>query len=137
MFCQRALSQLAEQRDWIEAQGWQLVLVHLSTKENGNALHRSLGLTDVAHVSDPHAELFRAFQLGKSSLRSMLSPSLWKQSLHTFKQGYRQSKVDGDALQLPGAFVVSRGAIVSAHRASQVYEVPDLRAMASESALMI
>ena len=89
MFCQKALSQLAEQREWIAAQGWQLVLVHLTSKENADSLHRALNLTEVPQVSDPQRELYRAFQLGHISVSSMLSPQLWKQSLHALMQGFR------------------------------------------------
>ncbi len=111
-----------------------MVLVHLTSDVNARALHQSYGLTDVASISDPRAELYRAFQLRKATAASLLSLKMMRRSAQALKRGFRQRGVKGDAMQLPGVFVIQNGAIVGSHRASQIYEVPDLKAMAREVA---
>lgn len=126
MFCDQQLSQLAERQSWIAERGWRLVVVHQSSEESAQARHRAVGLTEVESVLDQHTEWYRAFDLRKGGLADVFSLDLWKQALRAFRQGHRQRALDGDAMQFPGAFVISKGAIVSAHRGEGTHDLPDL-----------
>ena len=133
MFCDQQLSQLAERQAWLKEQRWRLVVVHQSDAATAEARHRAVGLADVESVSDPHTELYRAFDLRKGALTALFSLELWKQSFQAFRRGHRQGALDGDAMQDPGAFVIAKGAILSAHRGIATYDLPDLEAMAVEA----
>ena len=106
-----------------EANGSTLVLVHMlqSGKE-----HEYIDSTDVARVADPYCELYRAFGLGKGGVWELFGPRVVLQGVMALIQGCGVGHLAGDGLQLPGAFVVRDGVIVSSQKARDIADLPKL-----------
>ncbi len=128
-FCRRLLSDLARLRPAIEAQGVQLVFVHMGTPERARPYFEHYGLADIERISDPEQSLYRhpIFALRrKPLLRHVLDVSalagvfrgiIWK---HGMELHFRE-----DPEQMPGAFLLRDGSLAKAHRPRSIADQPD------------
>ena len=66
---------------------------------------------------DPDQQAYAAYGLVRGTLWQVtLSPEVIGAGLQAFQEGHRVSGIVGDAMQLPGSFVIDRGTIVFAHK---------------------
>lgn len=63
-------------------------------------------------VSDNEGHLYRAYQLKRTSLFKMVSPSLFLKGLKTIGQGHGIGSLQGDVFQLPGVFIIDTKGMV-------------------------
>lgn len=131
-FCKEALDDLRKQRRGIESTGTGIVLVHMGMPEAGDAmLERSGGgLESVAVISDPLRQLYQSFALEQGSFGALFGPRVIWRGLAATLHGHFLGPMEGDGLQLPGVFVVSKGAIVRAYRHKTAADRPDYVALA-------
>jgi peroxiredoxin len=130
IFCREALHDLRAQRLAIEAAGVPLVIVHMGMPDEGASIAESYGLAGVDLVADPLRELYQAFHLEQGSLGQLLGPRVFVRGVAATLKGNVQGWFVGDALQMPGAFVVSHGAILRAFRHRSAGDRPDYLALA-------
>ena len=134
-FCREALADLAAINERLGSTGTRLVLVHMSTDEEASDLFGRHGLKDVTAISDPDRVLYRAFALRRGSPTQLLGWSVWKRGWEAgVKQGHGVGWLRGDAAQMPGAFVVSRGQVVAQFVHETAADRPDYVVLAEEGA---
>jgi peroxiredoxin len=125
-FCREALADLGKQRRDIGATGTSIVLVHMSDEEYGRQFFRKYGLEGLPHISDPSADLYRAFGLRRGSLRMLFGPKVWWRG---FEAGVRDrhgvGRLRGDGFQMPGVFLVFHGHIIRSFRHQSAADRPD------------
>ncbi len=121
---------MVEQQDWIEKNGWQLVIVQREDDDALPAFLRKLPRRNVHHLNDPNGDLYTAFKLKKGSLMQLIGLRVFWRGTMLFLQGVRPGKVGKDVRQMPGAFIVSDGTIRSAYRSKNAGDHPDLKALA-------
>ncbi len=131
IFCRETLGDLRKLQSGIEAKGVKLVLVHMGMPDEGEELAERYGLRGVDMIGDPLRELYQAFQLPQGTFVQLFGPKVALRGFVATLKGHMQGFFHGDALQLPGAFVVSRGAILRAHRHEHVGDHPDYIALAT------
>lgn len=130
LFCREALADLAKQRQAIEATGSQLLLVHMSQSEEAEQVFRQYGLQDVAHISDPDCDLYRAFGLKRGTWGQLLGWRAWRRGAVSFlRDGHRVGTLKGDGFRMPGVFVLSRGRVVQSFRHQSAADRPDYLAL--------
>jgi hypothetical protein len=114
-FCRETLGDLAKQRSLLAERG--LKLVHQDTPERGARWIASYGLDGADQISDPQAELYRQFELGKANWWDLVGPHVWWSGFRaTILKMHGISKIVGDVRQLTGAFIVHRRQIVKEFR---------------------
>ncbi len=125
-FCREALSDIAEQRRSIEANGTRVILVHMGGEEHASKYFQHYGLQDVLRVSDPSQALYRAFGLGRGSLFSLFGPKVW---LRGFQAGVLKrhgiGRLVGDGFQMPGVFLVFHGEVLRSYRHQSAADRPE------------
>ncbi len=132
-FCREALADLAAINERLHSSGTRLVLVHMSSEQEARELFRGYGLDDVTAISDPDRVLYRAFALRRGSPTQLLGWSVWKRGWEAgVKQGHGIGWLRGDAAQMPGAFVVSRGHVVAQFVHQTAADRPDYVVVAQE-----
>lgn len=124
-FCREALGELAAGRERITAAGTGIVLVHMQTDADAEALFSQYGLAEVLRISDPNQRLYRAFDLKRGSLLQVAGPSVWLSGLTTLLAGHLPGIPAADVFQLPGTFLVHDGKIVRAFRSETSAAKPD------------
>ncbi len=128
MFCREALARLSRDRAWIEASGTRLVLVHMASDEEARDFFAGYGLADVGRISDPRKWLYLQLGLGQASLWHALDVRLWWRSFAAaVLNRHGIGRLAGDALQMPGVFVVHQGTLVSAFVHRTPADRPDYR----------
>jgi len=130
IFCKETLGDLHRLREAIEQTGVRLVLVHMGMPDEGEELAARYGLTGIDMIGDPLRELYQAFQLPHGTFLQLFGPQVAARGFVAALKGHMQGFFHGDALQLPGAFVVSHGAILRAYRHRHVGDRPDYLALA-------
>lgn len=116
-FCREALADLQRERSRIEASGTSLAVVQMGTEQDGKALLDRYGLGDVPVFSDPDLRLYRAFDIGLGRIGQLFGPSVWWRGFQAaILAGHGVGKLQGNGFQMPGAFVVRDGKIISAFR---------------------
>ena len=129
-FCKEALADLRTHRDAIEAAGVDIVLVHMGMPEDGETLVERAGLQGVAVISDPLRQLYQSFQLEQGSFGALFGPKVMLRGLSATWRGHILGPLEGDGLQMPGAFVVWRGAVLRSFRHATAADRPDYVALA-------
>lgn len=130
IFCREALHDLRTLRSAIEATGVRLVIVHMGMPDEGASIAETNGLQGVDLVADPLRELYQAFHLEQGSFGQLLGPRVMVRGLAATLKGHLPGWYTGDALQMPGAFVVSHGAILRAFRHRSAGDRPNYLALA-------
>ena len=116
-FCREAMADLARQRRRIEAAGVHIVLVHMSSRERFRRFAGRYDVADLDHVTNPNRDLYRAFGLKRGSLRQLFGWEVWKRGIQAgLGDGHGIGAVEGDSTQMPGTFLIWKGAVVRSHR---------------------
>jgi peroxiredoxin len=111
-FCRQAMTDLASRRKSLAAEGVEIALVHMGTPESFAKFAEGYGLADVPAVSDPERRLYRGLGLRRGTLRQILGWSVLARGARAFFSGHGAGMLQGDGLQLPGAFVIRDGRVV-------------------------
>jgi peroxiredoxin len=130
-FCREAAADLAAKRAMIQARGVKPVVVLMSADPKAAKFLEGYGLGDVSRVSDPSGRTYRAFGLRRGSLWQLFGPGVvWRGFIAGVLRGHGVGTLEGDGFQMPGTFLIHRGAIVKASPAKSAAERPDLEGLA-------
>lgn len=122
---------MAAKRQAIEATGTQLAFVHMGSEKQADDFFASYGLSDVARISDPSAELYQAFNLKRGGLREIFNLKVWTRGFEAaILKGHSVGMLVGDGFQMPGVFLVHRGQILREFRHETVADLPDYESLA-------
>lgn len=125
-FCREALSDLAAQRQQIEAAGATIVLAHMTQPGTARAFFRKYGLDDVHQISDPARGLYRAWGLCRGGIRKVFGPRAWFRGVSAaIVKGHGVGLLRGDIFQMPGVFMLFHGQILRAYRHQSVADRPN------------
>lgn len=105
-----------------------VLFLHQASVEAGNLFfaRRAPGSRAVA---DPDGVLFDAFGLRRGRARELFGPAVWLRGLRAMIKGHFVGRPKGDALRMPGAYLVSGSRILWRHRARHAGDLPDLAAI--------
>ncbi len=124
MFCRELISELKAAREAADDLP-RVVLVHQGSVEQGDKFLESRW-ADVPAISDFGRTLYKSCGLDRGSLGQVLGPSALMRGMAAALKGNGVGKPVGDLWQMPGAFVVHRGAIIWRHIARHVGDQPNL-----------
>jgi peroxiredoxin len=125
-FCRETLADLRVQRSRIEGSGVRIALVHMSPDAEAEAFFARYEMHDVARFSDPGRGLYRRFELRRGEWRQLFGMAVWMRGARAvFADGHGLGALAGDGFQMPGAFLVLNGKIVTAYRHDSPASRPD------------
>lgn len=128
-FCREAAADLRDRRGTIDVSAT-IVVVTMSPPTEARAFLAGYGLGDVDVVSDPDRSLYRAMELRRGTLGQLFGPRVWLRGVVTgLFAGHFVGALRGDGLQMPGAFVISKGRVIAAFRHRDAADRPDYCAM--------
>ena len=125
-FCREALGDIARARPAIERTGARIVLVHMGDSGAIAKLIEKNGLVDVDSICDPQQKLYKAFGLRRGRLLQLFGPKvLWRGLLAGVVRGHGIGSPAADSRQMPGLFLLNKGAIVRRFRHRSASDRPD------------
>ena len=133
IFCKEMLAKLAETRSLIEAKGVGILIIHMGPEEEVHKLFESYNLGDVQTLLDKHRVLYKEFELEKGSLMDHFGPKVIYKAIIAFFNGSRQTKIQGNPYQLPGAFLVYKGQVKGSYVSVDAADIPDFRELIQTS----
>jgi hypothetical protein len=80
-------------------------------------------------VADARRWFYKAFDIGQASLRQTVAPDMMLAGLRAYSKGNRQGATEGDAMQLPGTFLIQGDQILWQHEYAHVGDHPDFMAL--------
>ena len=123
-FCREAVSDIAEQREQIEANGTQIAFVHMGQAEPTELLEK-YGVTDLHCFRDPSCSLYDAFGLTLGSFRQLLGPAVWYRGFRSWLSGHSAGALDGNVFRMPGVFLMDDGEVVRSYIHKSAADRPD------------
>jgi peroxiredoxin len=130
-FCRNAMSDIARLRSRIESRGTRIVLGHMNTSEEFALFAERYGLASVSSVADPERLLYTALGLPRARFLQLIGPKVAWAFGKSVLSGFLPGKIQGDALQLPGAFLIHHGKVIKAHAYRDASDRPDYVALAT------
>jgi peroxiredoxin len=107
-FCREAVADVAARRGEIDRMGAKVVFVHMSPNDSAAGFFERHGFPDAHWISDPERTLYRAFGLRQGTAAQILNWRVWTRGfLAAFRDGHGIGSLEGDGLQMPGAFVLA------------------------------
>lgn len=130
-FCRETMTELSMKRAYIEATGTKIVLVHMVPAEVADEILDVYDLGGVSHISDIHQRLYRKFDLGKTTILSLMGiPNWWRAFVAGILKGHLIGKPAGDSFQMPGVFLIERNRILNKFTYKYVSDLPDFAKLA-------
>ena len=129
-FCRETMAEIASRRREVEAQGLEIVIVHMVDSEVASQILGVYDLHNVHHISDPHQSLYRRFGLGSVSFHAMFGVrNWWRAFVAGLVKGHLIGKPSGDPWQMPGVFVYHNSEIIDKFDYKFVSDMPDFSRM--------
>lgn len=124
-FCREALSDIADTRAAIEADGTRIVMVHMGDRAEMERVVKKYGVDHLERICDPKQELYRAFGLQRGSWWQLFGPKTWWRGLIAgWFKGHGVGRPAADAAQMPGVFLIDQGRVVSRYRHGSAADRP-------------
>ncbi|MGB0590647.1 MAG: hypothetical protein ACPGU1_13295 [Myxococcota bacterium] len=93
-----------------------MLFVHQGTADQAEAFFAEMEVPDARHVSDPKRRLYKALEIGKGGLMSLMNPAMIKAGKAAWEEGFRQGRTVGSAAQLHGLALVEDGVVIDVQR---------------------
>lgn len=129
-FTRQLLQGLQKLEQEAKKQNAKLVLVHML--KSGQEMEYLDSNTEIYRIADPQCELYRAFGLGKGGFMELFGPRVLWRSILSLIKGCGVGHLAGDGLQMPGAFLYSKGKILASQPARNAAELPALSQLFSK-----
>ncbi len=130
-FCRETMSELAVKRRAIEADGVEIVIVHMVATHMAEEILNLYELDGVRHISDVNQELYKKYGLRKTTIKSLLGlPNWWRAFVAGLLKGHLIGKPAGDPFQMPGIFVLHKNRILNKFTYQYVSDRPDFIGLA-------
>jgi peroxiredoxin len=123
-FCREAIAMIVRQREQLRVAQVSVVVVHMNESERFAEFARKRGIADLPALSDPHRRVYRAFKLSRGTLMQLFGPKVWFGALRAVRFGV--GLLEGDGLQMPGAFLIRDGRMVREFRHPHAAAAVDL-----------
>ncbi len=132
IFCKEALTDISMKREAIEAQGVDIVFVHMSVQEVAERYFNKFNLKGVTHVSDPECKFYTAFGLLRGNFSQLFGLRVWMRGFSVQVKGNlpEHSKALGDSFQMPGVFVIQGDEIKNKYVHRFASDRPDYKELA-------
>jgi len=131
-FCRETAADIARQRQLIEAEDVQIVMVHMATMEAGREFFSDYGLDDILQVSDIRKHLYHAFELKRGNFKQLYGLKVWWRGLLAgLFGGHGLGSIQQDYTQMPGTFLLYRDTVIQAFRHQSAADRPNYLDIAS------
>jgi len=124
-FCREALYDISNKIKEIESKGTNVILVHMVSEEEATHELGNYGLQHLEHVSDPESLLYKGFRLKRGTFLELFGP---KTLIRGFSAGvlhkHGLGSAMGDVYQMPGIFLIHKGAVIKQYQHSTASDKP-------------
>ena len=128
VFCKEAMYDISQKRASFEAQGFQIVFVHMSDTETADSYFEKFNLKGISFINDPEKQFYRAFGLLRGTFNQLYGLQTWIRGYQVKKElnlELELAKKLGDSTQMPGVFILMDGEIKEKFIHRHAAERPD------------
>ena len=125
-FCKEALREIKKNRAAIESEGTKIILVHLVDELEAAAATQKYHIADLPRISDPDKKLYKAFGLQRGSFVQLLGFNVIIRGIVAgLIKGNFPEKPNADPFQMPGVFLLFKGAVLQTFKHTTSADRPD------------
>ncbi|MEL7265226.1 MAG: SelL-related redox protein, partial [Planctomycetota bacterium] len=112
-FCRQMINDIVGHRKTIEAHAT-IALVHMGMENAANrAFFDGHGAGDLHRISDPNAQLYRAYELPRGRFGQLFGWTVWWRGFQAaILQRHWLGKLEGDGFQMSGVFLVHQDRVI-------------------------
>jgi len=126
LYCREALTDISNLLEQINERNINLVLIHMSDLELAKTYLDKYNLADEEQISDPNCESYAEFGLVKGSIGQLFGLKVWSRGFGQASKGnFFSLRQIGDALQMPGLFMLSKGVVKNMFIHNSIADKPD------------
>ena len=123
-FCRETVSEMAKIDSAIAGKKFTLVFVHMSDPDFGDVFFSKYYDHPVHHISDPGRALYKSLNLRRGSPNQLFGPVTLIRGFYAgIIKGHGIGEIEGDYLQLGGAFILSSGQIIYEQKANSASDI--------------
>ncbi|MFN8284736.1 MAG: SelL-related redox protein [Chitinophagales bacterium] len=113
-FCKETLLNIQKYKTQIENQGTKIVLVNMQETQKSIQELAKYNLQHIEYISDQESLLYKAFKLKRGSITQVLGFKVWLRGIYLWitKGAFITSPDGADVYQMPGVFLIYKGAVV-------------------------
>lgn len=113
-FCKETLLNIKKFRKQIEDQGTEIIIVNMLDEKTGVSELAKYNLEDLEYIADPESLLYKAFKLKRGTFTQLFGFKVWIRGLYLWftKGAFLSSPEGADVYQMPGIFLIYKGAVV-------------------------
>lgn len=114
VFCQQCLEDIAAIQQRILQKKIELVFVHMAASELADTFIKSYNIKNAQHISDKDGHFYNFFGLEQGSLSQLYGLNSFIRGMNLTFKGYKVQldKKLGNAKQMPGIFIIFKGAVI-------------------------
>lgn len=114
-FCKESLTHISQQRAQIEAQGTKIVLVNMQDEIKCEQELEKYELEGIEFIADQESLLYKAFRLKRGTIKQLFGFKVLSRGIYIrLVNAFKTTRPEGaDIFQMPGVFVIYKGAIVN------------------------
>lgn len=135
-FCREAISDIAKLKKRLEEKNVRVVMVHMSAEPKvAEQFFKKYKLWPLLYINDPDRKYYAAFGLGRGTPQQLFGLMNW---IRGFQAGVieghgfaYQGEEMGDGFQMPGIFVLHKGAILNSFIHEKAWDRPDYEQIVS------
>jgi peroxiredoxin len=125
-FCRESMADISQRKADIEATGTTIVLVHQVSDAHAHKIFSLYDIENLHRISDPHQELYQAFQLFRAKWYQVFGLRVWWRGfLAGIINGHLIGPEQGDGWQMPGVFIIQQGKIINKFTHEYASDRPD------------
>jgi peroxiredoxin len=125
-FCKEALREIKKNRAAIESEGTQIILVHLVDELEAAIATQKYHIADLPRISDPEKKLYKAFGLQRGTFVQLLGLNvILRGAVAGLIKGNFPEKPKADPFQMPGVFLLFKGAVLQTFKHTTSADRPD------------
>ena len=108
-----------------DKKGARILLVGMGDREQAETFRKTFA-PEFSIVSDPERRLYQAYELKRTGLFQLASPSLLVKGIKVLSSGHGMGSPQGDVWQLPGVFIINtKGYIRFSHHSRDPADHPN------------
>jgi hypothetical protein len=108
----KALAYLQMHHPWLEQQRCKLILIHMDSQPNGEALFKRYGLETVSAISDPTGKLYEQMGFKQRGLLKNFGFPVLIQAIKAVLEGHKGGLPTGQVLRMQGFVLFKEGLLI-------------------------
>ncbi len=128
IFCRETVADLKQAREEVPDYPHVLFVAQGRVEQNRKFFEK-VSWPEAPVIADPSRDIYRAFGVGRGTLRQLLGLAVWRAGRRARKKGHGLGGIQGDPWLMPGIFLIFDGVLAWRHQFGHAGDHPDFESV--------